>query len=606
MPQISQIGFSNFRIFNQTTKFDLTNINIMTGTNGSGKSSVIKGLLLFFQSLEENKKIENLNFNSGDHKLGGFQSTLCNYSEADNIMEFSLQLDFSKPWVNGIEGDETKIIFKPIITVDFSFKFIKNAVILIWLDIRDDAEVDKPFFKYFYDFQESEPKNKEFTFLKLDLNRVFDRVLELAPKNSESINKSNLYSEFENYRYGSKGVDFQRLNDLKDGILKKNMLRNIVGKGNEFKTQALTNAIIDIDILNADEIVPSGKTKPENKLDQETFLKNVAQLYIDDRFMTASDALHNYYPFSNFEQAVDEFFDFLTNKEREPDGGISGSHHLFFQKASVVSPELPGKLMDYLKPELLEVFKLVKGSIDTIISSLKSFKFNYIPAFRGIPQRIYLFQDNDSIINKFINEVNLSNLKTFEKDFLNFWLNEFEIAENVEFETIENVGVVIHFLKDNQKINIVDMGFGVTQIFPLLLGVIINCEKKKDYLDNPPLNILLLEEPETNLHPALQSKLGDFFIDAIKKFNVKLIIETHSEYIIRKLQYQVAKKNILPTDVNIYYFNKQEFDTEPKNFELIKQIRIQENGFLDGEFGSGFFDVADDLYLELLNNNNNE
>ncbi len=53
--------------------------------------------------------------------------------------------------------------------------------------------------------------------------------------------------------------------------------------------------------------------------------------------------------------------------------------------------------------------------------------------------------------------------------------------------------------------------------------------------------MVLLEEPESNLHPNLQSKLADFLIDASDRFGIKWVIETHSEYFIRKLQYWTAK-----------------------------------------------------------------
>jgi predicted ATPase len=51
--------------------------------------------------------------------------------------------------------------------------------------------------------------------------------------------------------------------------------------------------------------------------------------------------------------------------------------------------------------------------------------------------------------------------------------------------------------------------------------------------------VLLIEEPESNLHPALQSKLAVFFVELANKYNKQIIIETHSEYIIRKIQYVV-------------------------------------------------------------------
>jgi len=108
-----------------------------------------------------------------------------------------------------------------------------------------------------------------------------------------------------------------------------------------------------------------------------------------------------------------------------------------------------------------------------------------------------------------------------------------------------------------------------------------------------------VEEPESHLHPSLQSKLADFFSDAIV-FNkqIQFIIETHSEYLIRKLQYLIAKKSLDPKVVSLYYiYNRNNI---PQNLKQIQKIEINEDGSLNQGFGSGFIDEADNLSLELM------
>ena len=67
---------------------------------------------------------------------------------------------------------------------------------------------------------------------------------------------------------------------------------------------------------------------------------------------------------------------------------------------------------------------------------------------------------------------------------------------------------------------------------------------------------------------------------------------------IRKLQYLTAEKEIEPGEVNIYYFNADEFVSkeEPK----VKKIQIDEFGALSDNFGPGFFDEATNLKFELI------
>jgi predicted ATPase len=87
--------------------------------------------------------------------------------------------------------------------------------------------------------------------------------------------------------------------------------------------------------------------------------------------------------------------------------------------------------------------------------------------------------------------------------------------------------------------------------------------------------------------------LADFLVDVARKFHITLLVETHSEYLIRKLQYLTAKKEITPADTAIYYF----YDPEnvPAGKKQVEKINIQEDGRLDKNFGEGFFDEASQL-----------
>jgi predicted ATPase len=107
------------------------------------------------------------------------------------------------------------------------------------------------------------------------------------------------------------------------------------------------------------------------------------------------------------------------------------------------------------------------------------------------------------------------------------------------------------------------------------------------------------EEPEANLHPKLQSKLADFFVISKKYYpSISFIIETHSEYFIRKLQYLTAKKEIGTDQTIIYYFNDDKYVTEKE--PKVKSIEITETGGLTDTFGQGFFDEITKLQFDLL------
>jgi predicted ATPase len=117
------------------------------------------------------------------------------------------------------------------------------------------------------------------------------------------------------------------------------------------------------------------------------------------------------------------------------------------------------------------------------------------------------------------------------------------------------------------------------------------------------------------LHPKLQSLLADFFVLTINNFpGFRFIIETHSEYFIRKLQYLTAlnessnnediEKSISPDKSIIYYFNEERLDENGNRLNInekkVKEIKIKKNGNLSSRFGSGFFDESVRLQFQLL------
>jgi predicted ATPase len=110
---------------------------------------------------------------------------------------------------------------------------------------------------------------------------------------------------------------------------------------------------------------------------------------------------------------------------------------------------------------------------------------------------------------------------------------------------------------------------------------------------------IIIEEPEANLHPNLQSKLADVFVEIIKYYpEINFIIETHSEYMIRRLQYLTAKREICTDKSIIYYFNAEKYvrPNEPK----VKAIQITSNGNLTDTFGPGFYDESTRLQFDLM------
>ena len=214
--------------------------------------------------------------------------------------------------------------------------------------------------------------------------------------------------------------------------------------------------------------------------------------------------------------------------------------------------------------------------------------------------------------------------------YINKWVKELGIGDRIEFKVIEDFEIVSPLLykQDDEKGSyLTDVGFGVTQLLSVLIPIetlimfrLISANEGKgvnryagidelfrlyDNWDSGELKMrsflhdtIAIEEPEIHLHPNYQSKLAEMFAEAFKNWGVHFVIETHSEYLIRKLQLLVAQKRINNEAISVQYLfdDKDKPDYEPK----VKKIIIQNDGMLSDNFGKGFFNEADSLSMNLL------
>lgn len=195
-------------------------------------------------------------------------------------------------------------------------------------------------------------------------------------------------------------------------------------------------------------------------------------------------------------------------------------------------------------------------------------------------------------------------------DFANRWLNVFMPENSFEFASDNEGGVKVYLRSDGGRQLLADEGYGITQLLSLLLlidnAINLDVEEKVYWHDGKPddsnlslfmsKQVICVEEPEIHLHPKYQSLLADMFVEAYQEYNIHFVIETHSEYLIRKLQVLVAdKENVLsPDDVSLNYVEKRD------GLSTNRKIEIMEDGRLSDSFGTGFFDEADNRAMDLL------
>lgn len=163
---------------------------------------------------------------------------------------------------------------------------------------------------------------------------------------------------------------------------------------------------------------------------------------------------------------------------------------------------------------------------------------------------------------------------------VNYWL-KYILDLDIELDTreINSNQVFLTFSQGNvRNISASQLGVGVASVAKAIAACLLMQEGQ----------LLMIENPELHLHPAAQSRLAEF-MTFIAAQGTQLIVETHCEHFINRLQYEILKRKISHDDVLIYY-------KDDVTFPFIR-IGIHSNGRLDRDFPTGFFDAT---LLELI------
>jgi AAA15 family ATPase/GTPase len=165
-----------------------------------------------------------------------------------------------------------------------------------------------------------------------------------------------------------------------------------------------------------------------------------------------------------------------------------------------------------------------------------------------------------------------------------YWLKELGLIHSFEVRPIapnrKEYEVRIKRTAESAEVFLTDVGFGVSQLLPVLVLLF--------YV--PEGSTIILEQPEIHLHPAVQAGLADVFIDAIKRRNVQIILESHSEHLLQRLQRRLAEEALPTEQVKLYFtdFVGEASTLTPLDLDEYGNIRNWPPNF----FGDSFADAS--------------
>ncbi len=578
---MQKLHLKNFRK-SLNSEIGLADFTMLIGKNNSGKSNVAKSLLLFSDYLTSDSlsKLPLDGPNSIYHKIGGFQDLLTFYDEEQEgkVSGSYIIEDERQPKICIIMAGGARLTLHLRNGYGYGTEVIVDQIIL------------------------TDPN--DFEMLKIE-------TLELD--SFEVTYQIKLIQNFlSNHQTGENNTVFGNRNIKKDLesrlIRKKDDLNLCERQAERIRLQT------DIQIL--EEKI----RKIEHHEDSNIPAPSINSIYIDINQSIASkwrviDLLTDYFP----KKWSFNVLDTKNNKSEEINpvynvdiDDLDTDREL--EMVNLNEDEL--ETDQHLKIDLYAAYKEYTANIGRYISlNISTILFSpvnrYAPYREYINSSVYSQVNNIDIIKDIYQLLNYKgefSLRADEKSFLNRWLREFEISDGkidsdlLKIEKQSNLGFSINVFTQNSKhmpgnyhgyINMVDKGYGSGQILSIILKIIAannSTPFHKRTKGKTTKTTVILEEPESNLHPNYQSKLVDMLWDAHHKFNLNFIIECHSEYMIRRLQVLVKNGDLTPENIAINYF-----DTSGVNI-----IEIDQSGYLKSNFGSGFTDESSKLAMDLL------
>lgn len=173
----------------------------------------------------------------------------------------------------------------------------------------------------------------------------------------------------------------------------------------------------------------------------------------------------------------------------------------------------------------------------------------------------------------------------------NDWMQTLFPGRIVEAKSVDELVKLLIYQSGPRGDAISDVGFGISQILPILVQIAVMPDK----------STLLIEQPELHLHPSVQTRLAEV-LAAASRSGRRFIVETHSEHFVRGLQLAISNERTKPRAKSRLSAKEVRFLYVPEAPKQTIALEVNEWGEFLQDWPSGFFDEAYRLSMQLLQN----
>lgn len=165
------------------------------------------------------------------------------------------------------------------------------------------------------------------------------------------------------------------------------------------------------------------------------------------------------------------------------------------------------------------------------------------------------------------------------QEIIAYWLKELGLIQSFSIKEIAEGSnlyqAIVKRDEESPEAFLTDVGFGVSQVLPALVLLY--------YV--PEGSTVLMEQPEIHLHPSVQSNLADVILQVAKHRNIQVIIESHSEHLLRRFQRRIAEEQYPADELKLYFCDSVQGESKLSDLDidLFGEIRNWPENFFGDE-----------------------